>query len=668
MSCDLHSVTGKTSRVGSLAFLVAMAGVVNVAAENSPLNQALVLHVKQGANNSADGLTPQTARQCNTVNDLAAYIAANRGVGNVHFKLRYGDRWFIDATNGTTAGQGTNLLDMRKMALGTYWDSTVTGKDLPLISGTSGPLSGGWTVDGANTNVYKRTFNVLPKWVFWSEDDPVYGPLSPVFKGKGRVLAAASAAIRTAMNGVDENAFVVETDTNTVYVRVDSTRLAAINSTVRLEVVLATGSGVKVTNVDGCRVYGIRTHGWGMESFNSQEYGIKVQTEDQNCALIENCVSIFGPTHAQGHYSNNKGGRCVFKNCSAGACMSSAGACTIWVTYAVAGGGNQCAWVNCTPLYGALDDGQVMTGVCNVFYGHAGTGSPPVFVNFALVMNCRVPRGLASASPVIMASCDVESPADRLDPASFRLFVVNSVHDGGPTSQWNAPGKGCAVNSRWVEMRCPIEDTKGGIASALFTNTADIDCVWINCVNHVRGDQITNKTFLNFGSGGAPTYYWHSLNTRWRCTLRPKGQWCGILPDTVNHLGSRWYNNRVEYNVHDNATVARNTWGLANNPAYAGGNTFVNTQRPAFASYYGYDQTIGPLDERSSPGVFNILTDFDDFDVDLQNDGASPDLPAMAVSYDQYGRLRANARPTPGPLEVRTLYKETQPGGLAKVG
>ncbi|MGI2905373.1 hypothetical protein, partial [Tolypothrix sp. VBCCA 56010] len=103
MTCDLHSVTGKTPRVGSLAFLVFAAGIVNVAAANSPLNQPLTLYVKQGVNNSADGLTPATARQCNTTNDLAAYIASTRGIGNVQYRLRFGDRWFIDATNGTTA-------------------------------------------------------------------------------------------------------------------------------------------------------------------------------------------------------------------------------------------------------------------------------------------------------------------------------------------------------------------------------------------------------------------------------------------------------------------------------------------------------------------------------------------------------------------------------------
>ncbi|MGI2905415.1 hypothetical protein, partial [Tolypothrix sp. VBCCA 56010] len=599
---------------------------------------------------------------------LAAYIASTRGIGNVQYRLRFGDRWFIDATNGTTAGAGTLLLDQQKMALNWYYDSSVTGKDLPLISGTSGPLSGGWTVDGANTNVYKRTFNVLPKWVFWSEDDPVYGPLSPVFKGKGRVLAAASGAIRTAMNGVDENAFVVETDTNTIYVRVDSTRLAAINSTVRLEVVLATGSGVKITSgVDGCRVRGIRTHGWGMESFNSQEYGIKVMTDGQNCAIVEDSVSLFGPTHAQGHYSPNGGGRCVFKNCAAGGCLSSAGACTIWVTYSLLGG-NQCAFVNCTPLYGALDDGQVYTGATTVFFGHAGTGSPVVYVNFAMTYGCKVRRDLPSASPVIMANFDVDTPSDPLDPAACRNMIVNCVHDGGSTAQWAAPQKGAAVNSQWREMHNPIDNAKAGNACSYHTTNAGDVAHWINCTNHVRGDKITTKLYMTFASGGAATWYWHSQNSRWRCDLKPRGQWCGIAPDTKNHTGSRWYNNRVEFSVHDVAGVPRNTWGFVNSALYAAGNVFVNCQRPAFASYYGYDQTGTPIDFASNPAVLDNRADFDDVNPDLENMGASPDLPFLAVGYDQEGRLRVNAKPTPGPIEVRTLYKETQPGGTRKVG
>jgi hypothetical protein len=539
-----------------------------------PIQRPVTYYFSASGNDAADGLDPTRAKR--TLVEAQSVLASMPG--NVRLRFRRGDTF--TGLTGLTLPHDTTIDD--------YGDQALTR---PLITSFY-PLSPVWTaVQGApGVFVASVLFDV-----FWIRDP------ANIEYGFHRRDSLGQLSL-TEGSWYFDLAGDLELGPRALFVHWPG----GTPPPVLIEAALGAGDGILIPDGSaGCRVRDIRSHGWGMQTTDSQDYCIQSRVRNDDVAVIENCEALYGPRHVIGHLVSGDlttfGGRTLWDHCRFGLGVHHSSGMTAFVAFAH---GGQLAAVldHCSVAYGSLQteifaSDHLGWGI----YAHPGTEEGPVGVVIC--------RGTTYENPArnkieALHAGFAGSPAivEKDDWSTYRVFFVDERAEG--VSRIGFPRESAIANGIYRAALPPGQTSLGsadttpwGIHGAILFSTLAFDftqCpddnigVWNQYdqfvadfdMVHCRIDTVTRAgQFLGFDYDG------YGAN---------QSEFARMFNCIFTHTGSgqAWVNI-----PNDNPFTAA---GGSSHCAFFG---LGATTSPPGPLYRGYDNTLAPVTLTSFPGA-----------------------------------------------------------------
>jgi len=672
---------GTPPRAGSMDFPSWVDRLFAHGHTSCPLARTTTYYINQGTNNANAGTNPASPRNCATFTDLATFINASQGSGDVRFRLDQADTWRSVAatcTDKITISQPNVTID-------SYDTSNPTGDATGRATLIGGAAMGGtgWTQDATYTNLYyKATSTANTRYVTWTTDTADekrdFRRLTNTFRryppDTNANLAAGGGSFEL-MNTTAEDAFAFDTTNNRLYVR---STVGTWNSNIYLDQLHATEDCILVggsssTTVDGTRIDNLVFIGWGMASPASQKYAVRVDTGGSTMTGVTRCDAYFGSHHQIAMLASGSevdGGYLWLDECTVGWCGKDGTSGATQTNFYSTGSGGEFISRNTRCRAGALKGWSTNatpgTGTVDVIYSH--TDGSPDTIALMLSVGCGIdadatdPSGGAFQLGARGGNIDTSSlDTDKLDTTAYRCFEVSSTSQGNSFSHSGATPK--------IYVNCLHQIRNHPTASFTFMGSffsANNEC-WINSILDIKDNNISGGSSFSFLDADAPasgSSRIHMVNSLWVMrTFYGPVRFCAAGEHTA-YTGSRWYNSGV-LGVHRTSATKTITNALNQAPSDSQGGCAglivpPNAQAATSGNDIGYDGTTSPIYLSYVPnepgrliGMMRALVD----------SGVSVGLPQLQVDYDMFFRIRGNDA---GPTGGSGATGDVQPGRRRK--
>jgi hypothetical protein len=678
------------------------------AERRNPIARGTTFYIRQSGSGSATGgtgngtlATPWLVRNCN---DLATLISNNQSTGNRAFLLRCGDIYYSDTT---TPASTACTFTQPNCTLSSWVDTSEANYRLrfrpPETTAFSAPVTSGWTQVGGTPwwyRDYATDGSNRPRGIRFSDADINRGSLADVFRFHdkstgGAFTSAADSELTTLLADTTtaENVYTllwVSATTFRIYIKLAT--LASPNTATSLEVLQGTGPGISVGNVDGCRLHGINSTGWGRlndaNSPGTQTPPILTQNSGNTLSVVSSCSSFYSGTHLIEHYAAANGGSALFLDCVAGyAAGSKVTTATHFEGFSPATGtpndgsgknemvGFRCRISHaCLPVY-SFSTAASGPNFWSAFYNHTGNAANPS--DCTIFVDCSVDPNLKGVGNFNVIGGDVWAPSNELDPSTYRGIGANINVGANTTANWSYPNRHVLVNCRYNLVRWGTVDA----ASALNYNATGDNhvCIAANCEVFVDATSMsgsasnTYPTFVSCSPSG--TYFRpHTTNTRFYFLFKEKNVAPSYTNETLTNnstgqgntynVNSEFYSlYPTEAGIHGGtANKHTTTMGFPNRQATTaqGGYAscaFINFQRiDATTGFLGYDAS-NSYDASNVPGFINAPPQGFAHPL-LVDRGSIHPYPAMMPEFDINGFPRNPAAPQIGPsLPTSAIYQ-----------
>ena len=470
---------------------------------------------------------------------------------------------------------------------------------------------------------------------------------------RGNILAEASSATGGGEGGstLTTDWWYQDTGTNTLYVYLngDDPSSESIEYSVSNEL-----SGVRVQNVDGCRVENLRIDGYSLSQTSGNHnngYNIMTTQRGEKVVYVKDNDCYFGSAHVLGQLQSftGGGGISMYSGNTYGFSDFGGGSGETLLNFFTGSDGGQAYDINNVCAYGTVPthewDFETEIARGRAVYAHSTGGNN---WDFCVSLNLLVEASHAPAASVGGFADVVDTGGDI---SLVKAFVVNAVQEKTSVSALSDlyMGSDTIFYANYYAIS-PLDRASG----ALWTSTVRENW-WVNCVFDIdwKGQNNLNMSIWNAVSGNSNPKFWHTSafqyniggtgNTGDRMSWNYDNNYdSGPTPSGVSQ-GSEYVNSVDSRTIIGGGTIPVMYLGLDNVSTGIRNSGFFALRTGTGDNARGYDNATDSITMTSA-------YEWNAYNAELDGEGE-----AGLVAYDYFGNVRSASAPSIGAIELSYL-------------